>query len=283
MSAKHGYITFSCPSDSGGFFSNYFSVLSTIGICAIKNLIPYVDSTNTWFNPTCDFENDTVLDSKINPWNWWFVQEEKKESIVYENIGLDRTGIPHVPKVFISHQALPIFRGLAKDFCKIQPYILDEEELLYKEYIQNKTTLGILARGTEMLVHHKEYPKVTTEFWPDIIRSCLNNHPDIDNIFLVSDDREIIETITDAYPQTKYLRYFFRSTNQTEEQLSDKTKPWWLFSSDNIINHRRRVGEESLIQTRLLSRCDYFIGTHSGMFNAVNFFRENSFKTSYLI
>lgn len=282
MLTSYGRISFSAPSDSGGFFSNYFSVLSTMGVCLIKNLIPYVDSTNTWFNPTCDFENDIVLDSNINPWEWWFIQNKEEGRGVVE-VDLDRGGITHNPRQFPEHPNIPIFRAIAKDFCKIQPHILDEEQVLYEKYIEGRSTLGVLARGTEMLVNHLEYPKARAEAWPEIIKHCLDQNPDINNIFLVSDDSRIVESILAAYPQTKYLENFFRSTNQTEEQLANKYSPWWLFSPNSDPNHRRRIGEETLIQTRLLSKCSHFVGSHSGMSNAVNFFREIPFKANYLV
>jgi hypothetical protein len=279
---SYGRISFSKPSDSGGFFSNYFSVLSSIGLCVIKQSIPYVDSTNTWFNPTCDFKNDLVTDTTINPWEWWFIQNKQEGKEIVE-IGLDRSGITHNPREFTGHPNLPIFRRIARDFCKIQPHILDEEAMLYERHIERKVTLGILARGTEMLVNHLEYPKAPAEAWPEIIKYCLNQNPDINNIFLVSDDRRIIESVLSAYPQTQYLENFFRSGNQSDEELADKYSPWWLFSPTGDPNHRKRIGEESLIQTRLLSKCPYFVGSYSGMSNAVNFFREVPFKANYLV
>lgn len=282
MSNSYGRISFSTPADSGGFFSNYFSVLSTMGLCVIKQLVPYVDLTNTWFNPTCDFKNNLVTDPSINPWEWWFIQE-KQEGIPVEEVGLDRGGITHNPKDFVAHPNIPIFKDIAKHFCKIQLHILDEEILWYEKYLEGKTTLGILARGTEMLVNHLEYPKAPAQAWPEIIKFCLDQNPDINNIFLVTDDRKILESVLNVYPETKYLENFFRSSNQTEEELADKHSPWWLFSPTGDPNHRKRVGEEALIQTRLLSKCPYFVGSHSGMSNAVNFFREIPFKANYLV
>lgn len=280
--SKYGRISFTRPSNSGGFFSNYFSVLSTMEVCLLKKLLPYVDTADTWFNPTCDFENDLVRDSGINPWNWWFIQNKVEEADCVE-LGLYRERLPHVPTEFISYPTLPIVREIAEMYCKIQHHILEEEELLYEQYIEGKNTLGILARGTEMLVHHLEYPKVLSNTWPDIIKFCLDKHPDINNIFLVSDDRRIVESVLEVFPETKYLEHFFRSTNQTEEEFSNATQPWWLYSPDGNPNHRKRVGEESLIQTRLLSNCSYFVGSHSGMSNAVNFFRKVPFKANYLV
>jgi len=283
MKTKYGYIEFTRPSQSSGFYSNYFSVLSTIQDCVAKELKPYVNTTNTWFNPTYNFKNDMVSDLSINPWDWWFVQNREEDITSSIKVNINRQHIPHAPNLFMLSRSKSRFKALAKEFCVIKPYILEEEELLYKQYIENKNTLGILARGTEMLVHHLEYPKVPTNSWPKIIKFCLSQNPDIDNIFLVSDDKKIVKSIVDAYPQTKYLEHFFRSTTQTEEELSDKGMPWWLSSPDNNPDHRKRLGEESLVQIRLLSRCNYFIGSHSGMFNAVNFFNETSFKNTYLI
>ena len=283
MVTNYGYITFTRPSESSGFFSNYFSVLSTVEDCITRGLRPYVDSSNTWFNPTYSFKEDRVTDLSINPWDWWFVQNRREDVTSFTKVDIDRQHISHVPKLFMARTDKPKFRAIAKEFCAIKPHILEEEEILYKQYLENKNTLGILARGTEMLVHHPEYPKISANSWPQVIELCLKQNPDIDNIFLVSDDRKIVESIVSAYPQTKYLEHFFRSTTQTEEELSDKGMPWWLSSPHNDPNHRKRLGEESLIQVRLLSRCDYFVGSHSGMFNATNFFNEIPFKDTYLI
>ena len=281
MLNSYGRIFFPRPSESSGFFSNYFSALSTMEDCITKKLIPYVDSTDTWFNPTCDFEKDLVLDSTINPWNWWFVQEVEKGA-TFVDVKLNRGAIPQAPSIFLSYPTIPRFKEISKAYCKIQPRILEEEEQLYKKYLADKNTLGILARGTEMLAHHKEYPKVNAQEWPKIINFVLNHHPEIDNIFLVSDDSRILKSIIDAFPKTKYLEHFFRSTNQTEEKFLNAKQPWWLESPIGDPNHRKRLGEECLIQTRLLARCNYYLGCYSGMNNAVNFFVETPFKASYL-
>jgi hypothetical protein len=283
MKTKYGYIEFTDFSQGSGFYSNYFSVLSTIQDCTTKKLKPYVDASNTWFNPTYNVKDNTVSDLSINPWDWWFIQNKKEDITSSVKVGINRQHINHRPDFFVFSKSKSRFKALAKEFCAIKSYILEEEELLYKQYIENKNTLGILARGTEMLIHHPEYPKVITSSWPEIIKLCLSQNPDIDNIFLVSEDKEILKSIVNAYPETKYLEHFFRSTTQTRAELSHKGAPWWLSSPNGNPNHRKRLGEESLIQIRLLSRCNYFLGSHSGMFNAVNFFNEIPFKEIYLI
>jgi hypothetical protein len=279
---NYGIIEFDNPQDSGGFFSNYFSVLSTIGICVDNDLIPYVDASNTWFNPTCDFENNNVKDLSINPWNWWFEQSLDSPNNVY-GVKIFREYISHDPSIFNTQPNLKSFREIAEDYFKIQNHILEEENLLYETYFKNKTTLGILARGTEMLLYHPEYPKVQLQSWPEVIETYLKANPDINNIFLVSDDNEIIDTIISKFPYTFYLKDFFRKTNQSKEMIDNKYMPWWLISPTNDPNHRKRLGEECLIQAKLLSRCKYFLGTYSGISNAVQFFNNDKFIKSSII
>lgn len=279
---NYGIIKFTNPGDSGGFFSNYFSALSTSAVCLNNNLIPYVDASNTWFNPTCDFENNNVKDSNINPWNWWFKQSLYSPKDIYE-IEIFREYISHNPLIFNSQSNLDYFRNIAENHFKIQNHIFEEENLLYEMYFRNKTTLVILARGTEILLYHPEYPKVKLQSWPEIIEIYLKDNPYINNIFLVSDDNEIIDTILSKFPYTFYLKNFFRKTNQSKEMIDNNHKPWWLISPTNNPNHRKRLGEECLIQAKLLSRCEYFIGTCSGISNAVQFFNNNKFIKSNII
>jgi hypothetical protein len=278
----YGVIRFNNPGDSGGFFSNYFSVLSTLAICLKYKLIPYVDTSNTWFNPTCDFEQNKVQDSDINPWDWWFEQSLKSVNDAYE-IEIFRDFISQNPLTFNTQANLDYFRDLADNYLKIQNHIIEEENLLYEKYLKNKTTLGILARGTEMLLYHPEYPKVKLQSWSEIIEIYLNKNPHINNIFLVSDDNEIIDTIISKFPETIYLKHFFRKTNQPKEMIDNRFMPWWLISPTNDPNHRKRLGEECLIQAKLLSRCEYFLGTCSGISNAVQFFNNNKFIKSNII
>lgn len=282
MSDKYGIVTFNNPKDSGGFFSNYFSVLSTIGMCMHRNLVPYVDASNTWFNPTCNFETYTVGDSTINPWSWWFQQREEGTIEGYR-VPIFRGFIDHNPLDFANQPNLPPMREIAAKHCKVKPHIAEEMFSLQNKYSIGEKTLGILARGTEMLHHHLDYPKVQLETWPDIIKNYLEEIGEVEKIFVVSDDKEIIDTISNAFDNVVYLEGFFRRTHQPQEALRDHLMPWWLTSPTGDPNHRKRLGEECLIQAGLLARCEYFLGTHSGISNAVHFFNNNTFRKTKLV
>jgi hypothetical protein len=283
MSNKYGIISFDEGYDkSAGFFSNYFSILSTFVSCLGEGLHPLVNTANTWFNPTYDFEKGVALDATINPWNWWFEQKSMTDGEFYK-VPIQRRHINQHPAHFVKETDFLYFRDLADKYCKIHSHILQEEEELYKWFLKGKTTLGILARGTEMLRHHKEYPKVEPQGWPKYIEFCLEQHPDIDNLFLVSDDMEIVNSIVTAFPQARFLPHYFRSSVQAKDLFQNANKPWWLHSPDDNPNHRKRLGEECLIQAGLLGRCQYFVGAHSGVTSATHFFNKEPFKMSYLV
>lgn len=274
---QYGLIKF--PDQAYGFFSNFFSVLTTIQESLNQNLTPYVDLSNTWFNSTYNLETDTVGDLSINPWDWWFVQSKEEDLVP---ITLNQTGINHEANAFFSNSNISYYRDLADKYCIIQPSILEKEKEFAKWYLEGKTTLGIMARGTEFLTHlDSDHPGTSINAWPKLIEDCLNKHPDINNIFLVSEDRRIIENILEVYPQTRYLPHCFRMTTQTEDDFVGN--PWWLTPPIEDPNHKKRLGEECLIQTHLLGRCQYFLGTNSGITNGAYFFNKIPFKKFYLV
>ena len=175
MDYNYGRIHFE-ESPSSGFFSNYFGVISTMLDCHFKyNLFPYVDTSTTWWNPTFNFETLTPEDLSINPWDWWFKQE--KPLNIDSNVKINYSNISHVPNQFHSNPSLPHARAIDLEYCKLQPHIINKINSLEKKYFSNKNILGVMARGTEMLKFHKEYPKVTSNTWGDIIKDFLDNQP----------------------------------------------------------------------------------------------------------
>ena len=270
---------------SSGFFSNYFGVMSTmLDLHYNHKLFPYVDSSNTWWNPTFNFETLIAEDLNINPWNWWFQQDKSFNIKECPNVKVNYSNISHIPNQFHQNSLLSHAREMDLKYCKLQPYITLEINTLFERYFVNKNILGVMARGTEMLKFHKEYPKVDSNVWGHIIKNFLNDHPDIDNIFLVTDDNEILNNILEVAPQAIYLKDFFRKTTQTDHEINNKYKPGWLTSpSTNDLNHRKRLGEECIIQAKLLSKCQSFLGTYSGFTNAAQFFNHAGFKDFYIV
>lgn len=268
-----------------GFSSNYFCALSSMITALHNNIIPYFNLTDTWFNPTFDFNTKESKDSTINPWNWWFEQEQlKKGDLIYDMYARDYENISHHPKDFMNQDSMLLFAAASEVYMRPKKFILDQVESIYSDIIEGTKTLGIVARGTEMYFHHPEYPKVHPGKWPDEIKKYLEINDEIDNIFLVTDDPWIMESILNEFPKIKYVDNVFRKKSKKITGYDiDDTKPWWLTPDEPDPNHTRRIGAELLIQTKLLAKCDYFLGSHSGISNMVRFFNRNKFIDSQVI
>lgn len=274
-------IKFTPENPGSGFFSNYLGVISTIIVATrnYQNLIPYIDVSNTWFNPTFDFDTSVCEDPTINPWDWWFENPKLNPSDILHEMSIDYGPISHVPTNFKNNINLDLGRKLASQFCPIHTNILEEIQTLYEKHFLGKTTLGIMARGTEMLQFHLNYPKVKSNTWATIISEYLQKYPNIDNIFVVTDDNEILENILEFYPDIVYFKDFFRKTTQPDHLIGQyRHKPWWLTPLDgDILTHRKKLGKECIIQSTLLSKCPHVIGAHSGVTNGAYFFNNTPF------
>jgi hypothetical protein len=281
-----------------GFFSNYFITLNTI----MKGLGEgysefYVDLANSFWNPFWNpaltntyYEEDgyCILGGiterwDINPWDWWFVQNKDGEMVFTNPVRTWEDYIPLTfdPKTFNQQDSLKVARPAATINLKIQPSILAEIDELAQSLSINENTLGVMARGTEMLFFHPEYIKVDNNSWGDIITSYLEKHINITNIFIVTDDNRILENIKEQHPNMKYLSNFFRRTNEDVESMKSNetySNPWWI--RDSRLNHKMRLGEECLIQAHLLAKCGNLIGASSGFTNAAQFFSHPQFGNS---
>lgn len=276
----------SFPDSRAGFSSDYLTVVTTYALCINSDLKPYVDTSNTWFNPTFNFEKGGAEDLSINPWNWWFDQQELDPTIPTHNIGYDRSLLSHDPRIFMSQNGVLLYSAMADVYFPPKQYIQDTIDNFYRENLLGKTVLGVVARGTENLHYHSEYPKVYANEWPDRIQQHLDLYPEIDTIFLgICDDNEILDAILERFPNAIYLKDMFRKTTQTQEDvLGNPKKMWWVTPTEgSVYDHRKRLGEECLVATKLLAKCDYFLGACSGMSNLAQFFNKKEFKASHII
>ena len=270
---------------SAGFSSDYLTVVSSV-VCAVnEGFDPYVDSSNTWFNPTYDFNYKRALDLTINPWDWWFDQSKEGIDINTPTFWINRASLGHNPKTFMTQPLIDHHIDIAQKYIKVKKHILDKIDNFYNENFKGKKTLGVVARGTENLTYHPEYPKVFADEWPDRIKKYTEKYP-VDVIFLgACDDNEILDSILNSFDNVVYLKDIFRKTTQTQEDvLGDVKKMWWVTPLEGSVeDHRKRLGDETLLSTQLIAKCDHFLGAYSGLSNISRFFNNKKFKSSDVI
>ena len=126
-------IKFTPENPGAGFFSNYLGVISTIiATRNHQNLIPYIDASNTWFNPTFNFDTSICEDPTINPWDWWFENPKLNSNDIlgmYE-ASINYEPLTHTPTVFKENVNLDLGKKLASQFCPIYTDILEEIQTL---------------------------------------------------------------------------------------------------------------------------------------------------------
>jgi len=155
----------------------------------------------------------------------------------------------------------------------LKPELQDEINNYYDTYFKNKSVLGIQVRLTDM-AHYHNIP--TLEYYINKTRYILNsNKPDC--IFIASDTEVTINKFKQAFPTMDiyYQKNIMRSTKEKDAvQPQDR-----INSENNIVNarkyHNYLNGKEVLLDILLLSKCDYFLRSHSAVSDIAIIFNDN--------
>lgn len=269
-----------------GFFSNY-------RICLEQLIhhhetggegIPYIDwGKTTWvegFIPNMsDILNQTYKTSCLipngNPFDYWFDQKipTDEDTIIDCTMKPRPDLIDHGKHYFDTPKELARQQHIDKLYIKPKKYILDKVENIYEKELKNYTTLGVMARGTEYNVHHPMYGIFDIQDYIKEIQKVLDKNPQINKLFFVSEDTEYINALTNAFPNSYFIPDVFRRTDETMEYINKVH--CWMNVSTKRENHCRLLGEEAILQTKLLSKCDYLFGRLSGLVCGAVLWNEN--------
>jgi hypothetical protein len=272
-----------------GFFSNYRIVLEKL----IKfnetksDLIPYINWANTTFvdgfNPIINngkiVGGDMIIDDTNNPFNIWFDQENPYElGVSSENIiisPINRTmGIDHTKHYFDEPEQLNLQQTIDRLYIKPKQFILDKIDEIFEHEFKGHVVLGIMARGSEYNFWHGNiYGVFGVEDYITKIQKILDEHPEITKLFIVSDETEYVEALHKTFPSSYFIPNIFRRTDETMEYIN--RVPCWMNVSNKRLNHCALLGEETIIQTKLLGKCDYLFGRRCGILAGTILWNEN--------
>jgi hypothetical protein len=269
-----------------GFSSIYLATLSAIVEVLGKNLKPYIDSNKSWFNPTYDFKLQDSIDKSINPWEWWFDQDPLDASLSKYESYLNYIEIKHPPHEYLevhNNETKTKYFQIAQKYTPIKKHIQDKIDKFYNENLKDHKVLGVLTRGTEMYISHNEYKKLTPEEWPLTIEDYLTLNPGFDTIFLgVCEDYTILNSILNHFKDSPYKVIYIKDAYRvtTKVNIYDFSKgPWYLNpEKGDLLEHRKKLGEDVLIATHLLAKCEYFMYTYSTMATLTLLFNNQNFK-----
>ena len=262
-----------------GFFSNYRICLEElIHHHETGNTdLPYISWANTtWVEDINPFENK-IEPSDINPFNFWFDQPNidttdiiKINEYLPSNYG---TIIDHGQHYFDNPNELNRQQSVDKLYIKIKQHILNKIDEIYEAEFKGHVVLALMARGTEYNLHHPMYGVFGVEDYIKEVNKILIEHPEITKLFIISEDMAYIEALTNAFPNSYYMPDVFRRTDETMEYIN--RVHCWPNVSKKRENHCKLLGEEVIIQAKLMGKSDYLFGRLSGMLAGGVLWNEN--------
>lgn len=260
-----------------GFFSNYRICLEQLihHYDTNNNLVPYIDwGKTTWvegFNP---FES-TVLIPKGNPFDFWFDQKipSPNDNIYDCKEGPRPDLIDHAKHYFDDPDNLKKQQYVDNLYIKPKEYILDKINEIYEKEFKDEVVLGVMARGTEYNLHHPMYGVFNVFDYIKEIKKILEENPQITKLYIVSEDSDYIRELSISFPSSYYMPDVFRRTDESMEYIN--RVHCWPNVSTKREDHCKLLGEETIIQTKLLGKCDYLFGRLSGVFAGAVLWNEN--------
>ena len=260
-----------------GFFSNYRMCLEALIHLKKNNILgkPYINwKKTTWvegFNP---FENK-VCYSEENPFDWWFDQNIPTKT---DNINIfpgpnPGSIIDHSKHYFDNKEFLNLQQSIDTEYIKPKKKILDKINEIYDKEFKNEVVLGVMARGSEYNKLHPFYGVYDIDHYISEIKNVLESNKKITKIYVVSEESEFIEKINNAFPNVYFVPNVFRRTDETDEYITHVH--CWINVSKKRENHTIQLGEECIIQTKLLGKCDYLCGRYCGLTAGAVLWNEN--------
>lgn len=237
-----------------GFFSNFFEVLAHLNWCLKHKKIPIV----RWDERFPYYQPEGYNGSK-NAWEYYFKPISNRSYRDGDIINRcynapDRSYIIwwDYPKML---QYREFFNQMIKRFIHINEPILKKVESFYKQRMKGKKTIGMHIRGTDK---KKEAPPVSISKFIQQAKTYPKDY----QFYVATDENKILKEIKKRLKDYTIINY--------EAYRSDDKEP---IHYKNIPN-KAILGEEILIETLLLSRCDKFIHAHSNVALAALYFND---------
>ncbi len=240
-----------------GIFSYLTFILNHLCIAKKNNFIPIVDMEN-FTNPYN--EEELILNTR-NSWEYYFKQtSEYKLSDVYKskNVIFSRADFHY--KMEYQIHLVPEFRKFINNEIKlIETYNLFMKEFFLKNNLSGKKILGIHFRGTSYKTSRGHILPATIDQMKKHV-DILIKKDKFDKIYLCTEEKNYLDFFKKNYGKKLLYADTFRS-NKNDAFLVYPRK-----------NHRFLLGDESVKEALILSRCQSLIFVRSNIINAANYF-----------
>ena len=244
---NQGLFVIDLNADSQGFFAQLNWCLHIYNYCEANKLTPYVLLSGPAY---------VEIDKGKDWFSYFFYNPSltQEQEYTIRNNAVHSSVVKHISDLgtsrFWEHKmTLPYATELQRKYMVIQPHIQEKVAHYYLAHLEGKVTLGLHYRGSDKI---SEAPRISWEAFREKIRSYLNSHPQINSIFVASDEENFKDLVETEFSELSVCHY------------DDKIKACGNIpphKRDNVSNYLK--GEEALINSLLLSRCDHLLKTPS--------------------
>ena len=228
-----------------GFYSNILWILGHCNLAEKTNDDIFVENFSIHYSNFYDyFEKFEVDKTKKYP---NFLQVKEIEDIRFFKS-------TEICGFVLDFEIRKYIKFLIDKYLKIKPHILSKIEK-YNPYFEKKV-IGVHIRQTDLHTSHLDNKLDKPIDLDTYFKKIDENINDFDYIFLMSDN---IQSINDF--QKRYKNCFY----VTEISRSIKNDDNPLFRNNNQQDLKYKLGEDIIIETELLSKCNKIIITNSNI------------------
>ena len=242
-----------------GLLSIFIQIVNNLKHCDENNITPVIDlvgekywlfdsniGDNIWeyyFHPISDYDLD-MIDEKECDFTTFFLPvnaSDKPMSEVEKNWDYS----------FLDNRKY--YNEIISSHIKIKEHIIDTVDLFYTNNMKNENVLGVQIRGTDtakIAVPIKDYIQE--------VDTLLKSH-NVTKIYVASDTHEALEAVKDRFSDLVI------SYNCRRQLKFDGNKIHGGDWKNLGFKSPKDVGDEALIETLLLSKCNHIIHTKASI------------------
>lgn len=254
----------------GGFFVNLLYVINGIIFAEENDLIPFVfisnpdlpfydpiHGQNIWeyyFQPITDIDYHSIpsnevceLSSQLIATHHFHQHYQAGVQVYPYKAGIHADKLSSYDKnwfLSMRHKAHKVI----KKYVRIKPHVIEKVERFYNSYLYHDRVLGIHVRATDKQAHIGGRQILSEEYFPHI-DNYFRKYPGA-RLFCATDSPRELEKIKNRYPEKSW--YY--------DSLRDERNIFKVATSDNY-----KKGEDALIDSLLLSKCDFLMKSSSAV------------------
>lgn len=235
-------------------------ICAKVGFFAQLNWCLYIFSYCDRFNltPVILLSSPLYVRSKGENWLDYFFENRKLTTMDIRLIDNGSVRFSHISDIeqlglpidYASTMSLEHANQLLWSHLTLKKEIADYVESFTNRHFDKKTILGIHFRGTDK---KSEAKPVTREYVATTTSNYINANPQVDSLFVASDEEGFIEWIQKEFKGIEVI-----SHNDTQRSMDGKAVHTQPELGDNYMK-----GQEALINALLLSKCSALIRSSS--------------------